>query len=111
MGVLTNCGLEVSQGGSKQEDREKGQQEGPKRPMPHFGPQTLGRQWAQEAPKWAPRGAQAGAPQLQQGYKTQWWILTISGFEASQGGTQQQDHEEEQQAVSYTHLRAHETLR
>ena len=29
------------------------------------------------------------------GYKTQ-WILTICGLEASQGGSKQQDHEEEQ---------------
>ena len=50
----------------------------------------------QEASKLAPSGAQVGALGLQKGYKTQ-CILTISGFEASQGGTNQQDHEEEQQ--------------
>ena len=44
--------------------------------MRRFGPQTLGRLWAQEAPKWGPSGAQVGAPRLHKGYKTQ-WIFTI----------------------------------
>ena len=41
-------------------------------------------------------GAQAGALGLQKGYKNL-WILTIFGLEASQGGTKQQDQQEEQQ--------------
>ena len=64
--------------------------------MAHFDPRTLGRLWAQEAPSLAPSGAQAHALGWQKGYKTQ-WVLTIFCFEATQGGTKQEDQHEEQQ--------------
>ena len=73
--------------------KEEKQQEGPKRPMARFGPQTFGRQWAQEAPKWA---QPSGALGLQKGYKTL-LIFKVFGFDASQGGTKQQYQEEVQQ--------------
>ena len=39
----TICGLDASQGGSKQHDHEEEHHERPQEAMPDFGPQTLGR--------------------------------------------------------------------
>ena len=40
--VLTNCGLEASQGGTKQQGRQEEQQDGPKRLITIVGPPTFG---------------------------------------------------------------------
>ena len=87
--------FETSPGGTTQQYDKEEDHEGPKRPTTIFDPQTLGRLRAQEAPKWAPSGAQAGALGLKQGYEPQ-WILKSSGFDASQGGPKQQDEDEMQ---------------
>ena len=41
-GFSTIRGLAASQGGTKQQEQQEEQQEGPKAPIPHFGPPSLG---------------------------------------------------------------------
>ena len=72
---FTFWGWEASQGGTKQQDHDEEQQEGSKRPMPHFGPQALGRLWAQEAPQVGP--TQALPLGSQTGSKAHWYFVDL----------------------------------
>ena len=87
-------GLEASQGGTKQHKQHEEQHEGPQ----GLDPTTLGRltMWLQDAPQVWPKGLPGGRQRSAKGLENQ-CVSIIRGLAASQGGTKQQNQQEERQ--------------
>ena len=88
-------GLEASQGGTKQHKQHEEQQEGPQGLMTHLDPTTLGRLWLRDAPQMWPKGLPGGRQWSAKGRENH-CVSIIRGLAASQGGTQQQNRQDEE---------------